>query len=134
MLVGAFRPSLCAGGAQRRAQDETEVRPFRRSSWHPFFVLMPGVLIVLCDTHSLRPWINAIIISTPLCRAKFSVQIRDFLDLVVTRLSDLNGQGDARRRLLNTAGSGDPRGAVLARARSGVGESDGDPSRREVGY
>lgn len=68
-------------------------------------------------------------------RAKFSVQVRDFLDLVVTRLSDLNGQDDARRRLSNTAGSGDPHnGVVLARARNVVGDGDGDPSSREVGH
>lgn len=70
----------------------------------------------------------------PLRRAKFSVQIRDLVDLVVTRLSDLNGQSAVRRR--NGTGSDHDRspgmGVPLDRASSHLGGGYGDPITKEV--
>ena len=70
----------------------------------------------------------------PLRRAKFSVQIRDLVDLVVTRLSDLNGQSKARRRK-GTASDHDRSpgmGVPVDRASSHLGGDYGDPTTKEV--
>lgn len=70
----------------------------------------------------------------PLRRAKFSVQIRDLVDLIVTRLSDLNGQSEVRRRkgtgLDHDRSPG--KGVPADRASSHLGGGYGDPITKEV--
>ncbi|CAM9570933.1 unnamed protein product [Ectocarpus sp. 6 AP-2014] len=69
-------------------------------------------------------------------RASFSVQVRDFIDLVVTRLSDLNGRGGAQRRREGGKGRQLPRGAEGSCNRDSAlpGRDCGDPTTREVGF
>jgi len=68
-----------------------------------------------------------------LCRAKFSVQVRDYVDLCVTRIADL-GQAAARRRSGPETGHDRSPGVEG----SAIGESShrhgdcGDPTTREV--
>ncbi|CAM9876477.1 unnamed protein product, partial [Ectocarpus sp. 4 AP-2014] len=67
-------------------------------------------------------------------RASFSVQVRDFIDLVVTRLSDLNGRGGAQRRREGGEGRQRPRGAEGSCNRDSAlpGRDCGDPTTREA--
>lgn len=68
------------------------------------------------------------------CRASFSVQVRDFVDLVVTRLSDLNGRDEAQRRREGGEGRQRTRGAEASCTRDSSlpGRDCGDPTTREV--
>ncbi|CAM9654224.1 unnamed protein product [Ectocarpus sp. 12 AP-2014] len=67
-------------------------------------------------------------------RASFSVQVRDFIDLVVTRLSDLNGRGGAQRR--REGGEGRQRTPAAEgscnRDSALPGRDCGDPTTREA--
>ncbi|CAM9413171.1 unnamed protein product [Ectocarpus sp. 12 AP-2014] len=67
-------------------------------------------------------------------RASFSVQVRDFIDLVVTRLSDLNGRGGAQRRREGGEGRQRTRGAEgsCKRDLALAGRDCGDPTTREA--
>lgn len=68
---------------------------------------------------------------TPPRRAKFSVQVREFVDLVITRLSDLKSQEETRRRKeIGTTCDRSP-GVGIPGAMTHI-EDDGDPAMREV--
>lgn len=71
---------------------------------------------------------------TLMYRATFSVQVRDFVDLVVTRLSDLKSQENAKRRKRPETGRDRSPGVegLMNRETGHPGGDCSDPTVREV--
>lgn len=73
---------------------------------------------------------------TPLSRKAFSVQVRDYLDLCVTRLADLKGQAETGRCKENETGQDRTPGVgkSINSETCNVDGDYGDPTTREVNY
>lgn len=96
-----------------------------------------GLVSFCCDLQSRSALVFSVgyisLLCLP-CRASFSVQVRDFIDLVVTRLSDLNGLGGVQRR--REGGEGRQRTRVgegpCNRDSALAGRDCGNPTTREA--
>lgn len=77
-----------------------------------------------------------LLLLTLLSRKAFSVQVRDYLDLCVTRLADLKGQEVPGRCKKNQAGHDRSPGVreSINRETGHVDGDGGDPTTREVKY